>query len=210
MSRFYRSADAFLLTSQREGWSLALGEALDFGLPCVLYELPYLVLTQNNEGVVSVPQDHSAEAAEALAHILLDKQLAHRMGTHGREFMRKLRTYDYAAFWSGCFASALHPLQDNTNEDSTVEAMLWHELFGAYRSHLESIEREFCALKNERGLLIRQSEQQERDLKNLQNEIQTVNDSLSSVLASKSFKVGSIILKLPRAIRRTVSHLRRD
>ena len=197
MERFYANADAFLLTSEREGWSLALGEALAAGLPCVMYELPYLTLTQGNDAVVGVPQGDAVSAARALADVLTNKDLARSMGVAGRAFMRKLSTYDYRAFWRECFASVLHPDSHMCPSPSQAEQIMWPELLTAYRSHLESFERE-------RGQLHQDIARLTERTSSIATELEKTRAELENVRASTSLRVGLAVTALPRAAKRLI------
>ncbi|WP_394279008.1 glycosyltransferase family 4 protein [Microbacterium sp.] len=59
------AAHLFVSTSVIEGYQLTIAEAQSRGLPVVMYELPWLDLVQDNEGIIAVPQgDADAIAAE--------------------------------------------------------------------------------------------------------------------------------------------------
>lgn len=145
MPDWYRKADAFLLTSKREGWSLALAEALATGLPCVMYDLPYLTLVKGNDAIIRIPQGDDEAAADALASVLIDKDRAHEMGRAGHSYMTEIARYDHKRFWRECFASAFDRQRANASIDNNVsplEKLMWRELLDAYRSHIESFEEE--------------------------------------------------------------------
>lgn len=189
MERFYRQADAFLMTSEREGWSLSLGEALSSGLPCVIYDLPYLTLTRDNKAVIQIPQDDAPAAAQALAKVLTDKTLAHEMGEFGRSFIRELSKYDYEAFWVSCFASLCS--SSTLPRISQEESIMWDEVFKAYKAHLKSFEQE-------RGRL-------NFKIEHLAQQLAATKEELQQVRGSKSFRAGLILTMLPRAIKRALS-----
>ncbi len=65
-------ADVFVMTSIIEGYPLTLVEAQARGLPVLMYELPWLMLVQQNEGVVSVRQGDSAGLAHEIAALQRD------------------------------------------------------------------------------------------------------------------------------------------
>ncbi len=206
MTAWYEKADAFLMTSKREGWSLALGEALATGLPCVMYELPYLTLAENNPAVIGVVQGDAESAADALASVLLDKDRAHYLGKCGRAFMEQLSHYDYEAFWRSCFDSVLASNDDiakepvsNENEYCApidIETLMWRELLEAYRSHLESVEAERCKLASCRAQLAARNE----DAARLEASLSETRTELDHVLGSKSFKIGLALTQFPRRI----------
>ncbi|QKJ20351.1 glycosyltransferase [Microbacterium hominis] len=60
-------ADAFVTTSIIEGYQLTIAEAQSRGLPVFMYELPWLTLVQENDGVVAVAQGDSGALAREIA-----------------------------------------------------------------------------------------------------------------------------------------------
>lgn len=206
MAAWYEKADAYLMTSKREGWSLALGEALTAGLPCVMYELPYLTLTHNNPAIIGVAQGDAEAAADALAAVLLNKEQARRMGEDGRAFMERLSEYDYEAFWRDCFDSTLAPESEGahlttspSNESEKTcqqDTLMWRELLEAYRSHLESIEAERCESLSCRNQLDAKTEA----MTHLKTSLDKTRAELDHVLNSKSFKLGFAFTQFPRTV----------
>jgi glycosyltransferase involved in cell wall biosynthesis len=77
--------DVFALSSEHEGLSIALIEALATGRPAVVTGVGGLpeVLSDGKEGYV-VPPGDAATMAERLGRLLLDPSLRERMGTAGR------------------------------------------------------------------------------------------------------------------------------
>lgn len=69
---FYESCSLFLMTSREEGFALTLYEAACYGMPTVMYELPWLSYCTDMEGWVSVPQLDANAAAEAVVRIVND------------------------------------------------------------------------------------------------------------------------------------------
>lgn len=196
MKQWYRSADAYLLTSEREGWSLALGEALSLGLPCVIYELPYLTLA-SCKAVQAVPQGDSGKAADALAKVLTDKQYAHELAIEGNQFMQSIAAYDYKKFWNDVFSSTdnqKQPVRNDTNEDSDARDLVWRELFRTYRVNIENRENAQISVL---GAL--ESARKSNFL--LEQRIKELEDELRAVRSSHSFRLGLSLTAFPRKIR---------
>ncbi|WP_010523529.1 glycosyltransferase [Nesterenkonia sp. F] len=63
------AAHVFVSTSIIEGYQLTLAEAQARGLPAAMYELPWLTIVQDNEGVVTAPQGDAETLARRIAEI---------------------------------------------------------------------------------------------------------------------------------------------
>lgn len=68
--KFLATADVQLITSSFECFPMNLIEAKQYGIPVVLYELPYVELVKDQKGIISVPQHSVKEAAEAILELL--------------------------------------------------------------------------------------------------------------------------------------------
>lgn len=92
----YEEADVFCLPSRFEGLSIAILEAMAFGLPCVAVRHPWCEPEMILDGRTgSVVRDGSAEAvAAALRPLLLDRGGARRLGEAGRSRVREHFTWD--------------------------------------------------------------------------------------------------------------------
>lgn len=70
LEKFLSTADVQLITSSFECFPMNLIEAKQYGIPVVLYELPYVELIKDQKGIISVPQHSVKEAAEAIIELL--------------------------------------------------------------------------------------------------------------------------------------------
>lgn len=201
MDGFYRDADAFLLTSRREGWSLALAEAMSHGLPCVMYALPYLSLTRDNPAVIQIEQDDARSAAAALAKVLTDKEYARALGASEQAFLCNMATYDHRVFWSELFGSK--KASDVSTRVSDPASIAIHEAFsahGEYIAHQRAI----------RDLIFAQKDTHIRNLESINGSLTSRCEGLSkeieAIRNSRSFKLGRAITAVPRMLRNLLRH----
>ena len=88
VSELYHQADAFVLSSKREGYALVVGEAMASGLPIVVTDSggpPEIVERDGKSGYVAPVEDPVllAESMEKLMQLPAEER--HAMGVHGRQ-----------------------------------------------------------------------------------------------------------------------------
>jgi glycosyltransferase involved in cell wall biosynthesis len=84
-------ASIYALASRHEGMPVVLTEALEFGVPCVAFDVsPGVseVLTHEMDGLI-VPPGNTSRFADALVVLLSDQTLRQRYGRYGHESMRR-------------------------------------------------------------------------------------------------------------------------
>jgi glycosyltransferase involved in cell wall biosynthesis len=84
MSENLKNAWVHLSTSIVESFSMVVAEACAYSVPTVMYELPYLAITQTKAGFLAVPQGDIAGLAKALAQVLADRVLRNRLGDEAK------------------------------------------------------------------------------------------------------------------------------
>ena len=104
---WYAAADAFAFPSTKEGWGLAVLEAMSAGLPVVASDLPVFreYLAPGLDALL-VPVDSPPALAQALTSVLGDQQLAERLRTAGRTVAAKF-TWEATAAWHKTIYTAL-------------------------------------------------------------------------------------------------------
>ncbi|MBP3655741.1 MAG: glycosyltransferase [Clostridia bacterium] len=102
---YYSNASVFLMTSEYEGYPLTLQESKMAGLPCVMYELPYLTLAEDGRGIISVPQGNISMAAQALIELLTNDEMRKEYGRAARRHVEELFGFDFDKLWTEIFES---------------------------------------------------------------------------------------------------------
>lgn len=124
VSQYLARSDVHVLTSEFEGWCLALGEAWAYGIPSVMFELPYLEYVQSGKGHIPVKMLDISTMADAVAELLLNKDLCKRLGREAREVMEEFNQVNFTDEWRKIFEDI--ETRDNLDEPMTFE----HELRG--------------------------------------------------------------------------------
>jgi glycosyltransferase involved in cell wall biosynthesis len=84
----YNQADIFILPSLMEGIPRTLLEAMSCGIPVIVTELPHLANLVKDAGLF-IPRENPIVLSEQIARLLQNKELALRLGNHGREIIEK-------------------------------------------------------------------------------------------------------------------------
>lgn len=129
------AADAFVSTSVIEGYQLTIAEAQSRGLPVFMYELPWLVLTQDNEGVVSVPQGDAPALARQIADVMRTPARYAALSDAAVVAADRALTHDFATLYERVVVGALP--QEFSPEPTLEDAreLLRLLTFFAERSH---------------------------------------------------------------------------
>ncbi|MDF2562126.1 MAG: hypothetical protein K0R99_3572, partial [Microbacterium sp.] len=103
------AADAFVSTSIIEGYQLTIAEAQARGLPVFMYELPWLTLVQDNDGIVAVPQGDAASLASEIARIADDPARFERLSAASADAAQHALSYDFGLLYEGVATGTLSP-----------------------------------------------------------------------------------------------------
>lgn len=183
VSPYYRQADLFLSTSAFEGFYLALYDAMSFGVPAVMYELPYLAIAKNNDSICSVAQENLQDAARQTIRLLNDRAELKKRGELALAYFDKLASFDYASAWSDIFSSLTRakskPLAD------PAERLMWKTLLEHYSLGV----KKHC---------IQDHKKQRKE----------ETDEVKRVKASNSYKVGRVMTWPVRKARRAAKALK--
>ncbi len=184
----FEHASIFLMTSEeREGFPLTLIESKAAGLPCVMFDLPYLTMLQPAEGICTAPQGDTFSAAEFIIKLLTDKTYYSEISEEASRSFKRFDEYDQASFWRDLFAEV--PTLDHAPRNAE-NAIMWDMLFDSYSVGLDTWKRKVDA--------------KERQRKKLDAQLKKKNKEIAALKRSSSWKAGRAVTCLPRAIKRMV------
>jgi glycosyltransferase involved in cell wall biosynthesis len=103
ISEYLKNAWVHLSTSIVESFSMVIAEACAFNVPTVMYELPYLAITQTNKGFLSVPQGDITGLADALTKVLNDRTLRDRLGDDAKTNLAQFEDRIIIQGWKNLF-----------------------------------------------------------------------------------------------------------
>ncbi len=93
LDKYYEKADAFLLTSNAEGWGMAVIEAAGYGLPIIMTDVGCAgEVIKNNESGFVIPVGDKQKLAEAMVKITEDENLRKKLGENAKLAVSQLPT----------------------------------------------------------------------------------------------------------------------
>ena len=91
LNEIYSQADVFILTSDLEGWGLAVIEAASYGLPIIMTDVGCAgEVIKNNESGIVVPIGGKLSLIQAMETLLRDEALRQRIGEGARQAVEAL------------------------------------------------------------------------------------------------------------------------
>jgi glycosyltransferase-like protein len=89
LPRWYHAADAFVFPSVKEGWGLALLEALAAGLTTVATDIPVFREFLGDQDALLVPAGHVGALSDVMVRVASDPELRSRLGRRGPRVARR-------------------------------------------------------------------------------------------------------------------------
>ena len=181
-----KNATIFLMTSSYEGYPLALAEAKSFGLPSVIYSMPYLTLAAPGTGVVQVERGNHIAAAEAIQELLYNVKLRTQLSQEAFEQAEQLASFRFDLLWNNIF----HDVSLGSIQRSGYEAddLLNDTLLEAENNSLQ------LAIAKTR------TECKEHNLVELEN-------SIIELKQTYTYRIGLVVTWIPRKIKILVNTL---
>ena len=100
---FYQNCACELFTSKMEGYPMVVLETKAYGIPIVMYDLPYLSLTKDKKGVLSSEISDFEAMSDHIVKLLIDNNYRIAQGLAARESFEDLLRYDLHAAWNSIF-----------------------------------------------------------------------------------------------------------
>ena len=195
VEQYYRRASAFIVTSEYEGFPMAFSEAMSHGVPVVTYDLPWLTLTRDGRGIISVPQKRPDLLAKEVIRLLENPDLGEQIGLQGREQVEELEKTDIGKQWDNFFVEiSVEGAGESKRNPDEIEAVLL----------------KYMTLYAKIGKDIK-TENLEKRIKSLRRSNKKLKEKNKAVKKTLTFRIGKTIMFLPRAVVRVLkSFIRKD
>lgn len=121
--KFYRQADIFISTSRYEGFPMTFMEAASYGIPTVIYDLPWIQYNNIIEGFYKVPQMDAQKAADAVITLLSDREKWETSSNLIFNSFQKFIAHDLRKDWDEIFSNYqnnIHPVTAPVDNDVVI------------------------------------------------------------------------------------------
>ena len=78
-------------------------EALSFGVPAVMYDIPYITMCRDGRGIITVPQRDCETMAREVVKLLRDPEHVRELGAQGKQMVTELAESPIIAAWEDLF-----------------------------------------------------------------------------------------------------------
>lgn len=133
---YYQNASVLAMTSKIEGFPLVLAESKAYGLPAVMFDLPWVEFCRDGRGIRTVPQGSVIHLANALIEVLTDTEERSKLGWQARQSAEDYAAINYAAQWKAIFESLEHTVERQANH---VNDLMIDCLFSGFQQGLKSL-----------------------------------------------------------------------
>ena len=125
VSPYYQKASLLLFTSDYEGFPMVLAEAKSYGLPIIMYDLPYLEMARDQRGIITVAPGDTKSMAQNAIDLLSESGIQKRLqlGKQSRKSAEDFASFDQTRAWKQVFDSLQNPEKADikmTSEDNRL------------------------------------------------------------------------------------------
>lgn len=186
--------DLMVSTSAIEGYQLTILEAQAFGIPVVMYDLPWLSTVRGNDGLVAIADTEPMAMASAISELSRDPARYARLSRRGREFVRASLSVDVSVLLRELLSGKLDVKYspEPTIEDAQI---LTRWMVRYSERNIRHYERENR----------RKSGEDEGPLSRIEKRLRRAEGELDAIKRGPSFRVGRSLTFVPRAIRKWIS-----
>ncbi|SEL97344.1 Glycosyltransferase involved in cell wall bisynthesis [Butyrivibrio sp. ob235] len=95
----YADADVMIMTSPGEGFPMVLLESKAYGLPTVMFDLPYLYFVEEGKGIITVTQGDHKQMANEIFNLFQNEEKYKKLSKEALESYKEYCKIDIGAKW---------------------------------------------------------------------------------------------------------------
>lgn len=134
VNEIYQNAKIHLVTSAYESFPMNVYESRIFGVPLVIYDMPYLEMLRDGKGYIAVRQRDTDKAAEAIIDLLQDTDYWERVANEALESSKQYDNTVVKEKWRAVFENVTQEFLDDGKVDREEYAVILKTI--AYHSTL--------------------------------------------------------------------------
>ena len=142
VEKYFLESSVHLFTSLFEGFPMVLNEAKSYGVPTVMFDLPYLEMVKDNMGLITVPQGDVDSLSDAVIKLLLDDEYRVKLGSEAKSSLDKYSDRNIMNYWEKLF-------YDIENNKSVDRLELDNEVVNVINELVNAVKFEEKILKKE-------------------------------------------------------------
>ncbi len=130
---YYKKTQIHLVTSASEVFPMTIAESKAYGVPLVMYDLPWLEICKDGKGFLSAHQGDKAQAAQNIISIMLDETLETKLQHEAQESLEPFLEFDLKSYWGEIFDNLFQKhvsVPANGNTELILRSMLQQYEYG--------------------------------------------------------------------------------
>lgn len=135
LNQYFSQAKLTLITSTYEGFSMVLLESKAYGVPTVMYDLPYLDLAKSDLGSICVPANDRNSAAKMIVSLLTQTELWTDFHQQAHRCFAVYEKYDYQNSWESVLRGVPCSSCNSKESITMLNTILSHYMIGWSRNH---------------------------------------------------------------------------
>ncbi len=144
VNEIYQDAKIHLVTSSYESFPMNVYESRIFGVPLVIYDMPYLEMLSGGKGYVAVKQRDTDKAAEAIIKLLQKTDYWEKVANEAIESSKQYDNAGVKEKWKAVFENVTQEFQDDrevNREDYAVilKTIAFHSALGCENAQKNNV-----------------------------------------------------------------------
>lgn len=183
-------SDILVYTSDIEGYPLVLTEAQSHGLPVLMYELPWLEVLKDNDGIKQVKWGDSRDMAWQIYELMKSPDEYKKMSSASISAAKKYLSYDFGKLYDNLIKGNLG--KEFTVDPSTEDSKLFIEMYEKYNSQNVG----------KYTLLMKKYESLKESQKAMRRQIKDEKNKTNRIKKSRAYRLGNTVVSPLRYIKR--------
>ena len=159
---FYKKGHILLSTSEYEGFPLVPFEAASYGIPTILYDLPWVEYFNIIEGWHKVPQKDCKAAAEVIAKLLNNEKLWEECSEKTYNSFMRYKEFDILSMWSNVFENIKNGTSPEINYNKDSNRILFDQIALFHARMIEKTRDEQASIEKKKNKEIKKIKKSKR------------------------------------------------